>query len=64
MQQRHHVDGESKAGRAAGRELIPDEPGTNWCSEHEIQAWGGRTIAVPTRSDPGTEHVWACTQKH
>lgn len=37
---------------------------THWCSEHEIQAWGGRAIAVPTRSDPGTGHSWACKWKH
>lgn len=49
--QRHHVDGESEAGRAAGLELIPDEPGTNRCSEHEIQAWGGGAGLL--RSPPG-----------
>lgn len=33
---------------------------TNQHSQHEIQAGGGRTVAVPTRSELGTGHGRAC----
>lgn len=72
LAQEHTLMEDSGVGQGAAHELCcmrvsslrstKKAQWAKWCSGHETQAWGGRTMAVPTKSDPGTGHSWACKQ--